>query len=181
MSDTENKPTIDDILVQWFYDHGKRFRLENRVEAISELVDILVYYGYSRGFIEGARKKIMEYLVGPSSPRGTKGLVEWKAICTRDLNFVLASKFSPVRKPTEPVSIPFDAANETVIEATSKEIEQNYNEEALDSDIEQSVEYNSSPVIRPTLDRSKFETVHTTPIMSDEEFFAVLEREDNER
>lgn len=179
MSDSENRPSIDDILVQWFYDHGKRFRKDDRQDAIAEMVDILVSYGYTRGAIEGARRKIMEKLVGPRSPRGTQGLKEWNAVCKSDLDFILASKFSPIKKPTAPVEIPFTPGTDIAVEASPEPIEP---EEIPTSDIEQEVEYEyaTEPVIRPEMDRSRFAKIQTTPIMSVEDFFASLEEENNE-
>lgn len=179
----ENRPSIDDILIQWFHSHGKRFRKGNRQDAIRELVEIMASYGYTRGAIEGAKPKIMKCLVGPSSPRGTKGLKEWNGIADSEFRFVMASLFALVTKSNAgEVSIPFTPGTDVPVEA-SPDAPQTEDVPALNEYVapKENVIYDSEPVIRPELDRSMFKNVETTPVMSDEEFWASLESETDEQ
>lgn len=182
MSDNENKPSIDDILVQWFNDHGKRFRAGNRQDALNELIDIFVSYGYTRSNIESYRKQIMKCLVGPSSPRGSQGLRAWAAVCSNDLNFVLSSRFSPVKKPIEVVEVPFTPSTESFMEeSTVVPAEVPILKEEDKSKDPEDPSYRNPLLLAPELDRSAFAGVTTTEIMSDEDYFATLKRENNER
>lgn len=175
----ENRPSIDDIIIQWFHDHGKRFRKDNRQDAIRELVETMAHYGYSRGAIEGAKPKIMKCLVGPSSPRGSKGLKEWNGIADSEFKYVISRLFTPIAKPASgSVVVPFTPGTDIPAEA-SPELE---SEEApVYDEANQLSEEEYNPYFKPELDRSRFKNVKVTPVMTPDEFWASLESETDEQ
>lgn len=177
----ENRPSIDDILIQWDERHGHRYRKDNRDEAIRELLAAFVRFGYSRSAVVGAEKKIMKCLVGPRSPHGKKGLDDWYKICKRSLALVVSETFTEkidfatannVKAPYEPAS-ESEAMDELQAPLIPEITEETYEEPKAT--------WAPSTVVRPELDRSQFQNVKTTPVQSDEEFWAALEREANEQ
>lgn len=200
---TEARPSIDSIVMQWSEGHGNRFRKDNRQPAIRELIELFVHYGYERWQIESeiTKAKVMKHLVGPTSPRGSSGLRQWRTGADKDWKLTIYQVFEPIEKPTGPVHITYQPSSvsqqeqDRLDQELLKEFQETTaaieaaapkphpvrqlgkQEEPMaisDTSVEEDV-YSNDVVIRPELDRSRFTTIQTTPVESVEDLLADLE------
>lgn len=194
---SSNVPSIQRIIDAWSDRYGNRFATGIRRPAIDELIQDFVAYGYDRSDIERSKAKITEEMVGPRTPYGASALKEWKIKVLKDFDKAVRSAFEQFEERTGPVNIPFTpkvVTQEEELEQERLELEQLKELNSLqpdrktDKNNEPEPEYkyykpnydNKKPVIRPELDPLVRENVTASPIMSDEEFFAALERQKNE-
>jgi hypothetical protein len=181
----ENRPSIDAIVSQWSDEYGNRFSTKIRREAMRVLIQTLVRYGYSRSSVESAKSQVLKYCVGKRSPHGS--LNEWKSKVLDDWRRTILEMFEPIELASEQIDIPFTPVHKTEEELAEEaksveafeqvpQFEETEPQETQDSDIQESGEFKYQ--FKPPLDLSIFPDVETTPIMSDDEFLASLERED---
>lgn len=195
---SENRPSIQRVIDAWAERFDNRFPAATRKEAVVELVLDLVAQGYDRSAIERAKLLAMEEMVGPRSKYGSQGHKDWKKNAAKDYDRAVRQVFEPLEERTGPVDVPFTPS--TISDEERAAIEQQeiqalkeFNEELAtppehvdkeeveSSDItNEGLIYDNTPVIRPEMDRSRFANVKTTEILSDEDYFALLERENNE-
>lgn len=189
---SENKLSIQRLIDIWSDRHGNRWKVSEQVyrEVMRELFEDLVYNGYTRSDIESARRRVSEEMVGDRSKFGAVGLANWKKIFHRSYDKTIRAVFEGnYERPEEPIVVPLEIAVVTEEERQqdeleSKKLQEEYQssfvEEVRSDDItEEDLSY-IGPEFKE-LDRSRFKDIQTTPVMSDEEFWATVERENNER
>lgn len=191
---SDDTPSLQFIIDLWSDRYGGRFPTSIRRPALDELIQDFVSSGYDRGQIERSKVKIVEEMVGPRSPFGVSALKEWKIKASKDFDKAIRASFEHFKERTGPTEIPFTLkvlTEEEELEIERQELAELQELNSLKSDqspdkVGHKSKYEKpdyshyEPVLRPELHPSVREDASPSPIMSDEEFFAVLERQKND-